>query len=303
MNKLVIAGGSGFLGQVLVKHFQANFKEIVILSRGAARGKGNVRFANWDAQDPGDWIKELDGCDALINLTGKNVNCRYTKKNKAEILNSRLKSTHVLGEAIRKAKSPPKIWLQAASSTIYRDSRDKLMDEETGETGDDFSMNVCKQWEKAFWGESCPGTKKILMRVAIVLGKGGGAFPPLVRLVKFGLGGRQGSGMQMVSWIHEKDFARVTEWLIRNGRENGIYNVCSPEPLANSQFMQSLRKSLGIAFGLSSPEWLLSLGARLIGTETELVLKSRFVNPKNLLIEGFPFRYSKLEDAFSNLIL
>ena len=301
MNKLIIAGGSGFLGQVLANHFQPNFREIVILSRGTKETDGKVRYVNWNAQGPGGWVKELDGCDVLINLTGKNVNCRYTKKNKEEILNSRLKSTHALGEAIRHAQTPPKIWLQAASSTIYRDSRDKLMDEEIGEIGDDFSMNVCKQWEKTFWEEPCSGTKKILMRVAIVLGKGGGAFPPLVRLVKFVLGGKQGSGKQMVSWIHKSDFAKVVEWLMMYGKEDGVYNVCSPEPITNAQFMKSLRKSLGIPFGFSSPEWMLSLGALLIGTETELVLKSRFVKPKNLLSEGFIFQYNTVNEAFLDL--
>jgi hypothetical protein len=300
--KLVIAGGSGFLGQVLAKYFQSRFEDIVILSRTAATSNKNIRKIVWDARTLGPWSGELNDCDVLINLTGKSVNCRYTEKNKKEILTSRLDATKVLGEAIRISKNPPRVWLQAASSTIYRSSFDKIMDEKTGEIGDDFSMNVCKQWERTFLNEECPATKKIVMRIAIVLGKQGGAIPPLLALTKLGLGGRQGSGKQMVSWIHENDFVRCAEWLIENGKNKGIYNCTSPSPVTNYLFMKNLRHALRIPFGIPSPAGLLEIGSFFIRTETELLLKSRWVYPKRLLEEGFTFQYQTLDKALEELV-
>ena len=300
--KLVIAGGSGFLGQVLVNYFSTRVDEIVILSRSPRTSYGNVKQVQWNGRDLGDWYSVLEGADALINLTGKSVNCRYTESNKKEILHSRLDATKTLGDAIRLTQNPPKVWLQAASSTIYRSSFDKVMDEKTGEIGDDFSMNVCKQWERAFLNEECPKTKKIIMRIAIVLGKGGGAIPPLFRLSRLGLGGRQGSGRQMVSWIHENDFSRIVEWLITHGKDKTIYNCTSPNPVINNQFMQSIRKCLKIPFGISSPAWLLEIGSFVIRTETELLLKSRWVYPRRLLEEGFTFQFDSLEKTLESLI-
>jgi uncharacterized protein (TIGR01777 family) len=296
MNKLVIAGGNGFLGRVLTKHFQQSFDEIVILTRHTKAPHQNVRYVTWDAKTLGDWKQELNQADVLINLTGKNVNCRYTAMNKAEILHSRLNSTRVLGAGIRNVPKPPKLWLQTSSSTIYNHAFQPNA-ETSNNLGDDFSMTVCKQWEQTYWEEYCPSTKKILMRVAIVLGHEGGAWPTLKRLTKLGLGGKQGSGNQMISWIQDNDYARVTEWLIHHGTTNGVYNVCSPTPISNKKFMRSLRTSMNMTVGLPTPEWMLRLGAALIGTETELILKSRCVVPQNLLNEGFQFQYPDLEKA------
>lgn len=301
MDKLVIAGGSGFLGQVLAKYFQPSVKEIIILSRSPQPTKDNIRCVVWNGRDLGEWKNELKDCDLLINLTGKSVNCRYTEKNKAEILDSRLNATRVLGKAIRQMETPPTVWIQAASSTIYRSSFAKPMDEVAGEIGDDFSMNVCKQWEKVFWDQECADTKKIVMRIAIVLGKGGGAVPPIINLVRFGLGGKQGNGKQMVSWIHEHDFAHAVEWLTANGHNHGIYNCCSPEPVTNREFMKQFRVQWNRTVGLPSPAWLLQIGSALIGTETELLLKSRWVWPKKLIEGGFTFKFDKLSDALADL--
>ena len=301
MNKIVIAGGSGFLGQVLANYFQTKAKEIVILGRSPKPSMGNIRNVVWNGRVLGEWKNELNGCDVLINLTGKSVNCRYTERNKKEILDSRLNSNRALGEAIRQTENPPNIWLQAASSTIYRSSFDKANDEATGVIGDDFSMNVCKNWEKSFWDEECPGTKKIVLRMAIVLGNGGGAVPPIINFVKFGLGGQQGNGKQRVSWIHELDFARSVEWLIMHGKSNGIYNISSLEPVTNSDFMKQFRKHWNIPFGLPTPASLLEIGSALIGTETELLLKSRWVWPKNLIDDGFAFKFGNLDEALGDL--
>ena len=301
MKRLVIAGGSGFLGKALMLHFKNSFDEIVILSRSAKSPHENVRYEIWNGRDLDKWENSINGADVLINLAGKSVNCRYTGKNKKTILNSRIDSTRVLGEAIRESKNPPKVWLQAASSTIYRSSYDKIMNERNGEIGEDFSMNVCKQWERAFMKEECEKTRKIIMRIAIVLGKGGGAIPPTFLLTRLGLGGKQGSGKQMVSWIHEDDFARAVEWLIDSGKNKSIYNCTSPGPVINSHFMKSIREFLGVPFGIPSPSWLLEIGSFLIGTETELLLKSRWVFPQRLLDEGFVFKYHNLNDALENL--
>jgi uncharacterized protein (TIGR01777 family) len=300
MNKLVIAGGNGFLGGVLAKHLQKKFNDIVILTRHPKASHQNIRYAVWDAKTLGDWKLELNDCDVLINLTGKNVNCRYTEKNKAEILNSRLNSTRILGEAIRQTENPPKLWLQASSSTIYNHAY-QPNDENSNNIGDDFSMTVCKEWERAYWEEQCPSTKKIVMRIAIVLGNDGGALPHITRITRLGLGGQQGDGTQMISWIHEADFARAVEWLMKHGKSNGVYNVCAPTPICNKAFMKTLRHAMGTPIGLSTPAWMLTLGAALMGTETELILKSRYVKPGNLLCEGFQFQNPTLGVALITL--
>lgn len=301
MKKLVLAGGSGFLGSLLAAHFKNSFDDIVVLARKAKPPHQNIRFAIWDGQSLGAWQAELNNADVLINLTGKNVNCRYTQKNKNEILASRLDSTRVLGAAIRAANNPPNIWIQCASSTIYEHSFEPN-DENSNKIGNDFSMTVCKEWEQTFWEESCTATKKILLRTAIVLGRDGGAWPVMEHLLRFGLGGTQGTGRQMISWIHEYDFARAVEWLLVHGKPNGVYNVCSPTVVSNKDFMQTARHVMKIPFGLPSPKWLLELGSAIIQTETELVLKSRYVSPKNLLTEGFMFQFEHLEQAIQNLI-
>jgi uncharacterized protein len=298
--KLVIAGGNGFLGGVLAKYLQKKFNDIVILTRHPKASNQNIRYVVWDAKTLGDWRDELNGCDVLINLTGKNVNCRYTEKNKAEILNSRLDATHILGEAIREVENPPKLWLQASSSTIYNHAY-QPNDENSNNIGDDFSMTVCKEWERAYWEEVCSTTKKIVMRIAIVLGNDGGALPTIKQLAKIGLGGPQGDGMQMISWIHESDFARAVEWLIEDGKPNGVYNVCAPTPISNNAFMKTLRHAMRAPIGFATPTWMLKLGASIIGTETELVLKSRYVKPSNLLCEGFQFQNPTLDVAIITL--
>jgi uncharacterized protein (TIGR01777 family) len=300
LRKLVIAGGSGFLGTALARHF-CNTADIVILSRASAPAKGNIRTVEWDARSPGEWVNEIEGCYALINLTGKNVNCRYTPENKKEILESRLRSTEVLGRVVRTLKIPPKVWIQASTATIYRHSEDKAMDENFGETGDDFSMNVAKEWERIFSEIDLPGIRKVIIRTSIVLGRGGGALPPLKNLVKFGLGGRQGNGKQMVSWIHEDDIVNVIDWIL-NSDARGIYNVTAPGLITNSELMKKLRNAYGMPIGLPTPTWLLTFGAKLIGTETELVLKSRWVVPKRLLQEGYKFRFSTIDGALKDLI-
>ena len=300
MKKLILAAGTGFLGQVLVSHFENKFDEIVILTRGQSSVSGKIKLVNWDAKTLSGWETELENTDVLINLAGKSVDCRYTEKNKKEILLSRIQSTKVLNQAVLACANPPKHWLNSSTSTIYRFSLDKQMSEANGEIGNDFSMNVAQSWEKAFFKTETPKTIKTALRTSIVLGKNGGAFIPLKRLTQLGLGGKQGKGNQFISWIHETDFARAIDFIIES-QMTGIFNIVSPQPISNQNFMATLRKQLNIFFGISTPELLLAIGAKIIGTETELVLKSRNVIPTRLLDNGFEFEYKTLESALKNL--
>lgn len=298
MNTITIAGGSGFLGQVLEDYFSKKGHPIYILTRSPKR----TNDIYWNAKDLEDWTSILEQTDVLINLTGKSVDCRYHTDNKKQILDSRVDSTHALGLAINLCETPPKIWLNSSTATIYRHSTDKEMTEDNGEIGDDFSMNIAKSWEQAFFSITNPKTRKIALRTSIVMGKHGGATQPLKNLVRIGLGGKQASGEQKVSWIHELDFARAIEFLIDSETLDGHFNLAVPKPTSNRTLMKSFRKVMHVPFGISHPEWLIKLGAKLIGTEPELVLKSRNVIPKRLLDNGFNFIHSDIEIALDNLI-
>lgn len=300
-NKIVVTGGNGFLGRALTTHFSKIANEVVVISRKAVPTSSTVKWKKWDGSTMGEWSKSFEEADAVINLAGKNVDCRYTEANKNEILKSRLASTQVIGQVIQNCITPPKAWLNASSATIYVSSSDKLMTEANGQIGDDFSMTVCKRWERMLNSFETPQTRKIALRTSIVLGWDGAALPALRNLVRFGLGGRQGDGKQFCSWIHIDDFCRAVGWLVQNENAEGAYNITAPVPLTNSDFMRALRKSLKVHLGLRSPQWLLELGAFIIRTETELVLKSRKVYPKRLLDEGFIFSFENLNDALQDL--
>ncbi|WP_346883006.1 TIGR01777 family oxidoreductase [uncultured Algibacter sp.] len=297
IKKIIIAGGSGFLGSVLNDYFTQKGYVIKVLTRTPK----NNSDVYWNAKDLGSWTDELENADVLINLTGKSVDCRYTKKNKKLIYDSRIDATHILGSAINLCKNPPKVWFNSSTATIYKSSLNKEMGEKNGDIGDDFSMNIAKSWEKTFNAITNPKTRKIILRTSIVLGKHGGALTPLINLTKFGLGGQQASGKQKVSWIHELDFARSIEYLIDNRQLSGAFNLSVPKPTNNETLMKTLRKVLKVPFGLPHSKLILKIGAALIGTETELVLKSRNVVPERLLESGFVFSYSKIDLALSNL--
>ncbi|MBQ4821497.1 TIGR01777 family oxidoreductase [Aquimarina sp. MMG016] len=302
MKKLIIAAGTGFLGNVLIDHFKDKVETIVILTRGKHTSKENVRYVHWDAKTHGDWNKELEGADVLINMTGKSVDCRYHQKNKDLILSSRIASTAILGKAIEACHYPPKTWLNSSTATIYRHSLDKEMNEDTGEIGSGFSVNVATAWEKEFFSHSTPNTRKVALRTSIVLGKKGGALQPILNLVKIGFDGRQGSGNQKFSWIHEKDFARSLEYLIHTTNLDGPINIVAPKPTTNTILMKTLQKIVRVPFGIPLPKPLLELGALIIKTETELILKSRNVVPKKLQDHGFQFSYPNLNTALEHLI-
>ncbi|MES2455241.1 MAG: TIGR01777 family oxidoreductase [Bacteroidota bacterium] len=300
--KIVLAGGNGYLGQVLAKYYKDLAVEVIILSRKAAVAEGNTRTVVWDGKTEGDWTKALWGADLLVNLCGKNVNCRYNEKNKAEIIASRTVPARLLNRVVVQMQNPPKLWINAASATIYRHAEDHAQDEQNGEMGYGFSIDVCRQWEAAFFETETPKTRKIALRIGIVLGRHESVFPRLLNLVKCGLGGPQGDGEQYISWIHEQDVARSTAWLLENTALEGVFNCTAPIAIKNGLFMKTLRKAYGIPFGLPSPQWLLEIGMLIIGSETELVLKSRWVAPKRLLDSGFKFQFAEARHAIHDIL-
>jgi uncharacterized protein (TIGR01777 family) len=300
--KIILAGGNGYLGNVLADYYSDKAEEILILSRHAKETINNIKTIVWDGKTAGDWIPSLEGADLLINLCGKNVNCRYTRKNKAEIVTSRVKPTLLLAMAVNNLQHPPELWINVTSATIYRHAEDRPQNETTGELGNGFSVDVCRQWEAAFFNAATTYTRKIALRMAIVLGARDGAFPRLNNLVELRMGGRQGNGKQLISWVHEHDAARTTEWLLEHKNLEGIINCTAPTAINNFDFMRTIRKACRVSFGLPAPKWLLEIGAAVIGTETELILKSRWVEPKRLMESGFKFAFSRAEDAVKEIL-
>lgn len=297
---IIITAANGFIGQSLVQHLKDNYR-IVALVRTSLPSTPDVTYYVWDGRTAGAWTHELEGAFAVINLAGKSVNCRYNEANKAAIYSSRLESTHVIGKAIENCTVRPKVWLNAASATIYAHSLEKPNTETNHVIGSGFSVDVCQQWEAAFNAYNDLGVRQILLRTAIVLGKKGGVMAPFKRLAYFGMGGKMGPGNQQFSWIHELDVCRAVEHLLVNEQSSGVYNIAAPNPVRNSVFAATLRKKLGVPFGIPQPKWLLEFGARLIKTETELVLKSRYVLPGRLLEEGFVFQFPDLESCLNDL--
>lgn len=294
MSKIILAGGSGFIGHIFADHFVAKGDEVVILSRNPEPGINGVKSIFWDGQTLGDWVEELNHAEILINLSGKSVNCRYTEENKALILSSRINATRVLGEALRRIDAPPRTWINCASATIYRHAEDCPQDEETG-TG--FSVDVCKAWEDVFFASKIKGIRQIVLRIAIVLGSNGGVLPYFLNLSRFGLGGIQGNGKQYFSWIHEDDLTGIIDFLMLNEQISGVINVSSPNPVQNVDLMKAFRNATQVPFGLPATKWMLEIGTWLLRTESELLLKSRWVVPSHLLSSGYIFKVPSIDQA------
>jgi uncharacterized protein (TIGR01777 family) len=299
---VVLAAGTGQIGQALQKFFLEKGFEIRVLTRGKSRQTGNVSFYHWDGKTPGTWYDALKDAEILVNLAGKNVNCRYHERNRKEIMESRTDSVLALAAACHQLENKPRVWVQLASATIYRHATDRPMRESDGEMENDFSVQVCKAWESTFLKalEGLP-IRPLVLRTSLVLSREEGVFPRLRRMVYGGLGGFQGNGKQMVSWIHEADFCGLLWFLIQHEKSKGIYNATAPEPVSNQVFMKALRQKLGMPFGLPAPAWMLEIGAWLIGTETELILKSRWVLPDRLSKEGYTFQFPDVHSAFADL--
>jgi len=295
--KITIAGGTGFIGSELVSHFENKNYQVVVLGRTQVN-KSN--YFQWDGKSVGEWKNQLKGTDVLINLAGKSVDCRYTEENKKEIFDSRTNSIEVLEKAFKQIGETPKTWIQASTATIYRDEYESPNDEENGKIGGGFSVEVAKKWEASFDKVELI-TKKVTLRMAIVLGDSGGAFPVLKRMTRFGLGGKQGEGNQMISWIHIKDLIQIIDLALYNQWVNGVINCAAPEPVSNKAFMKQLKVSLNQIIAIPTPAWLLKFGAKIIGTETELILKSRWVVSKKLDSFGYKFQFPTIKSALENL--
>ncbi len=307
--RIVIPGGSGHLGGILARHFHAQGHSVVVVTRTPKAAPWRV--VAWSGCSLDRWVEEVDGADAVINLSGRSVDCRYNAFNRKEILNSRILSTRILGEAIASAAKPPRLWMNASTATIYRHSLDRAMDEDGGELGGNeidapatwrFSIDVATRWEDAFFAAQTPATRKIALRSAMVMSTSGGAVEMLLRLVRFGLGGAAGSGGQYMSWVHEADFARAVEDLMAAQISDEIVNIASPCPLTNREFMAALREAWGREFGVSAAAWMLEFGAVFLRTETELILKSRRVVPGRLLESGFRFLFPEWPAAARELV-
>lgn len=307
--KIVIPGGSGQVGTALAKAFHHDGHEVVILGRKPKQAEW--RTVRWDGKTLGDWASEIDGADVVINLAGRSVNCRYTHANRREIMDSRVDSTRVVGEAISQSTNPPKVWLQSSTATIYAHSFDRANDDVTGVIGGheadapdtwNFSIDVATAWERVTNEANTPNTRKVLMRSAMTMGTGReGIFDTMLGIVRVGLGGTAASGRQYISWIHEDDFVRAVYWLIEHDELSGPINISSPNPLPNKEFMRIFREAWGTRIGLPAFEWQLAIGAIFMRTETELILKSRRVVPKLLTDSGFEFTYPDWRTASSDL--
>lgn len=305
--KFVLPGGTGQLGQVLAAHWAGQGHEVTLLTR-SPRGQNELA---WDGATLGPWASALDGADVVVNLAGRSVNCRYIAKNLRDMLDSRVDSTRVVGEAIAAAKRPPRVWLQASTATIYSHRHDAPNDDVSGVIGGDepdvpiswgASVAIAKSWERELFLADCTQTRRVALRASVVLGPGQGSiYDVMATLAKRGLAGAAAGGRQFVSWIHERDFISALDFLIADGSLDGAVNVCSPNPLPNREFNGILRRSLGVRIGLPATRWMLEIGAAFMKTETELVLKSRRVVPTRLLGAGFTFDYPNWPDAAAAL--
>ena len=304
MKKAVLAGGSGLLGQALAKSLSADGYEVVVLGRSSAPHGATGRFVFWDGRKSGGWKSELEGAEALFNLSGRSVDCRYTQENRNLILSSRVDSTRVLGQAVQDCECPPKVWLNSSTATIYKDRRGDLKphDESSYDFGSGFSVGVAHAWEDAFEDSIVDGVRKIVLRISIALGKDGGAFPVMRRFAKLGLGGAQGPGNQWVSWLHVDDWVGIARFLMESEDLSGPVNLAAPNPVTNSEFMKSMRRNFApLGIGLPAPSFAVRLGAVFLRTAPELVLKSRKVVSSVLAESGYRFKYTELAEALESL--
>ncbi len=298
--RIILAGGSGFLGRAMTPELICRGYEVVILTRSPQRHTGLGRAVQWDGRIGGAWETELDGAAGVINLTGKSVNCRYTPANRREIIQSRINSVKALASAIGKCDAPPPVWVQSASLAIYGDAGDAMLDESSPE-GEGFSSDVCRAWEGAFDAANVPATRKVTLRIGFALGRGGGALGTLSALTRWFLGGTVGSGRQYISWIHLADLNAMFGLAVDDRDMAGIFNATGPNPVTNALFMRQLRRSLHRPWSPPVPTPLVCLGARLMGTEAELALKGRRCVPRRMLERGFEFKYPELREALEDL--
>ena len=290
--RIIIAGGTGFIGAYLKKRFEEQGDVVKIISRG----NNHIPWVH------DRLVEELEQTDLLINLAGRSINCRHTPENKKQILQSRLESTALLGNAAAACKNPPVLWINASASAIYKPSERVVSVEQSSELATDFLGTVVRQWEDVFFGFQTPQTRQVTLRTAVVLGRNKGAFPPLLTLVRLGLGGKVGTGKQIFSWIHIEDYFRIIMFITQNSSIKGIVNCTSPKPVSNIELMRSIRKIAGKPMGLPAPEFAVKIGALLIGTESDLLLNSSNLYPEVLMNAGFEFEFKDIDNAITDLI-
>ncbi|MFN7734104.1 MAG: TIGR01777 family oxidoreductase [Pirellula sp.] len=295
--RIILAGGSGFLGRRLAEFFQERHFDVISLTRSRSNRTG---FVHWQPGSVGPWYKNLEGAAALINLTGRSVDCRPTKSNRAEVLRSRVQSVVTLADAIRKCETQPSVWIQASSAAIYGDMHNEACTEETS-VGEGFAADVCRRWEKELQLQRIEGLRKVVLRIGFVLAANGGALNRLARLTEMGLGGAAGNGKQYISWLHHQDFCRMVLWCIENHLASGVYNATGPHPVTNSEFMRVLRKTLNKSAFLPMPSPVVRLGALLLRTDPSLALTGRKALPQRLLDLGFQFEYPELQPAMGEI--
>jgi uncharacterized protein (TIGR01777 family) len=297
--RVVLAGGSGFLGRALAKELLARNYEVVVLTRTPQLRSGAKEMA-WDGKTSGEWIEFLDGAEAVINLAGRNIKCRYTPENLRELTASRVDSVLAIAAAMGRVERPPRVWVQAGAVGFYGDPKDRLCDE-TSPAGSDTLAGVCQLWESAFNSALVPQTHRVLLRIGFVLGRDGGALPVLAGLTKWFLGGTVGNGQQFISWIHVGDLSRMFIEAIERDELSGTFNAVGPTPVMNREFMRELRRALHRPWSPPAPEWAVKFGSRLMGTEPSLALAGCRVMPKRFLEAGFQFKFAELRSALEDI--
>jgi len=300
MKRIILAGGSGFVGQALAPVLAGKGYNVVVLGRGAAHRKDGVDYLQWNGKTLGDWARSIDGAEAIVNLTGKNINCRHTAENQREIIGSRVDSVRVLGEAIANCAVPPRVFVQTSGVGYFGDTGDRVADESAPQ-GNDFPAEVCRQWEGAFDALDLPSTRKVLLRLGVVLGRKGGALPVLEKLTRWCLGGAVGNGRQFISWIHVADVVRMFASAIEEPELRCVFNATAPAPVTNSEFMRELRRALHRPWSPPVPAPFARAGAWLMGSDGGLALTSCRCVPRRFLDHGFDFQFPYLREAFANL--
>lgn len=302
MNKkrIVIAGGSGFIGQSLARELLARNYEVVVLTRALRERTDGVHEVKWDGQQAGDWEKFLDGAEAVVNLTGKNINCPHTPENLRELIASRVNSVRAIAAAFENIKIPPRVWVQAGAIGFYGDNGGNLCDEDS-QNGAGNLAEICRQWEDAFNSTITPATRKVTLRIGFVLGNDGGALPILSKLTKWFLGGSVGNGRQFISWIHIADLTRMFAEAIDKDTLSGTFNGVAPNPVTNREFMRELRRALHRPWSPPAPEFAVRLGSWLMNSEPSLALAGCRCDPKRFVETGFQFQFPNLRGALKNL--
>jgi uncharacterized protein len=300
----VIFGANGFLGRYLSRHWARKGYEIVAIARHREGWSGDGMFLPWDGKNSGPWELALEGAAVVVNLSGRSVDCRYDELNRREILESRIDSTRAIARAIRKCEKPPAVWMNSSTATIYRHAEDHSQDEWRGDIGEGFSVGIARAWEEAFFGERTPAeTRRIALRTGMVMAnEPRSVFDVLCRITRRGFGGALAGGNQRVTWIHMEDWLAALDFLLANPLLDGVFNLTAPEAPTNRELQQLLREALAIPIGLPATKWMVKLGAWLLRTEAELVLKSRWVRPLRLEQEGFRWRHRNAEAMIADLL-